>query len=868
MGYRNRALVHSLLGSAMTSGLFLAVGPASAQDAPGEDAPREVAVGPAQDIVVIGVRASLKEAIETKRASTTVVDSIVATDIADFPQSNLAEALQRVSGIQLRRDFAGGVGNEISVRGLGPDYTQVLINGQSAPSSSDGRTFNFNALPAELFRRVDVFKSVTADIDEGGIGGTVSLETIRPFDFRRGQRGVITGELVYNENTGKTSPRGTLVASQTWGDRAGIVLGAAYSEFSAASDSYDAVRWTRRNLTAAGTSYSQVFLMDLPRLIHEEQKVKRLSVTGSGQYRFGDGVELFADGLYIDNRQRQDRLTPIWDFAGAVSGINSIAVRDGVVEAIDVNNLRYRSENNTDRNNTETYKVGAKLRVDLGGWRITPFVTTNRSLRDNESYRFFGDRRGRTTYDTRQDDDYYTITTTYDIADPTGLAMSEIRHNSGYVEDKETATGYDVRYLFNKALRLDLGSKLRWRSKERRRFGRTVTTGLTTNGVADSFADIATIYTDFLPRQERAKSFASFAVADFDKAIAKYGGQLDISAAEEVNNFFDVDERLISGYGMLTYEAGKWLANVGLRGVDTRLTSIGSERTRSGSAPFRPFVDRSVKTNYFDLLPSANLRFEAIPNLFLRAAAAKVVTRPNLADLAAYREINDVAFTISAKNPDLKPVRADQVDLAAEYYYAPNSLVSIGLFYKAVSGFIASRATTEDIGGQTYTVTKPVNLNDATIKGVEFNFQQAFTFLPGPLKGLGVAFNYTYTDTSFEETLVSGTTLTYGLPENSRDSYNLVGYYEDDRFSLRGAYNFRGRFLREVPNVQDGLKYRDDYGQLDMSARLKIGERFALTLDVLNMLDAMQEEFVYEERLTDGTFTTGRTVQFGLRGKF
>ncbi len=131
-----------------------------------------------------------------------------------------------------------------------------------------------------------------------------------------------------------------------------------------------------------------------------------------------------------------------------------------------------------------------------------------------------------------------------------------------------------------------------------------------------------------------------------------------------------------------------------------------------------------------------------------------------------------------------------------------------------------------------------------------------------------MAANYTYTDTSYTDVLPGGNAVTYGLPNNSKDSYNLVLYYEDSRFSLRGAYNFRGVFLREVPNEQDGLKYRGDYGQADISARYKLNDKISLTLDILNALNAVQEEYVFEDRLTDGTYTTGRTIQFGVRARF
>lgn len=842
---------HVLLAS---TALMFGIGPATAQTTSSpEQAPSD------DRVVIIGVRASLEAAVETKQDSVTVVDTIVAEDIAQFPQSNLAEALQRVSGVQIRRDFAGGVGNEISIRGLPPEFTQVLINGQSAPSNAESRVFNFNILPAELFRRVDVFKSVTADLEEGGIGGTVSLETIRPLDF--GDQRLITSlEAVHNEITGKTSPRASLVYGQTWDDRGGVVVGVNYSEFSAASQSYDAVRWTRRNFDVNGdrvNDFTNVFLMDLPRYIHEQQDVERISVTATGQYRFTDTVEVIVDGLFVRTDQLQNRYTPIWDFAGA-TGLNSLVVEDGVVVAADYNTVRYRSENNTDDRSTDLYKIGLRGDIDFGSWQFEPFASTTRTELSGEAYRFFADRRARAAYDTRQDDDFFSLVTPYDIADPSLFTTSEARRNTTSVVDDEIAAGFDISGPLFEDVELKVGLKWRDRSKERVRFSRTL------SGLTDPFAPVAAQFSGFLDNEDRAQGPSAWAVHDFGLAIAQYGSRLDLETSEERNNFYDVAEETLAGYVRLTLDRGPWLADIGVRLQQTDVTSIGEERLR----PANVYVDREVNSSYSDVLPSLNLRYQVTPDLYLRVAAAKVLTRPGLASLAAYRDINESTLTISAQNPGLDPTRADQYDLSAEWYFEDGAILSLGYFYKDVKGFIANQTTTVDLNGVAYRLTQPVNIDDATISGFEFNYQQAFNFLPEPFDGIGAAINYTYTDTSFEQVLPGGGSTTYGLPNNSKDSYNLVVYYENETFSIRAAQNFRGVFLREVPNEQDGLKYRDDYSQTDLSARFHLTENVSLTLDVLNAFDDIQEEYVFEDRLTDGTFTTGRTVQFGVRGKF
>ena len=261
------------------------------------------------------------------------------------------------------------------------------------------------------------------------------------------------------------------------------------------------------------------------------------------------------------------------------------------------------------------------------------------------------------------------------------------------------------------------------------------------------------------------------------------------------------------------------------------------------------------------------MRYEAAPKLFLRGAVARVMSRPSLTDLAAYRVIDEEDLTISAKNPDLDPFRANQFDLAAEWYFAPEALLSVGYFYKDVESFIATRSQQIQFRGETYTLRMPVNGNDARVSGFEVNYQQPFTFLPGLLRNFGVVANYTYTNSDYRDATEGGE-LSYELPENSRHSYNLIGYYEDHRLSVRVAYNYRGKFLREVPNVQDGLKYRDAYAQTDIALRYKLLDNVSATVDILNAFNAKTEEYVYQERLTDGLFQTGRTVFFGLKASF
>lgn len=825
-----------------------------------ERSDESVAVESEQPIIVTGYRKSVETSVDTKKDSVAVVDAITSEDIGQFPQTNLSESIQRISGVQIRRDFAGGVGNEISLRGLPPEFTNVTINGQTAPSNAEDRTFNFNVFPAELFRKVEVYKSPVASIDEGGLGGTVELQTLRPSDL--GERtGAVNVEGVYNEITDTLSPRLSAFVGHELSPTVSALFGVAYSEFSAASQSYDAVRWTRRDFDADGdgaAEFMDVFLMDLPRLIHQQQDVERLSLIGSVEFEPTDDFSLLLEASYVDNVQQETRLTPIWFFRSG-SGIREIAVADEAVEFISFDQVTLSSENDFATNDTQTWRIGATADWQLGDWSIRLIGAYSANDRETEAFRYYANNIAPASYDIREDDDYFSIITPTDLADPNEYVMSEARRTLLLTRDSEAVVGLDLDYDLASDFTLEAGVKYRERNKQRERFFNRI------RNINEPFAPVADVFTGFLENESRASGGpSSFAFHDPDLAFARYGSTLDLGNAAQQNNFYDVTEQVYAGYVMGTYETGPILANAGVRLVGTEVTSVGSELDRVTNQ----LSNIEVGSSYFDALPSANIRFEIAENLFLRTAAARVLTRPSLSDLAAYRVVDDVNLTISARNPELDPFRANQVDFAVEWYFADGGLLSAGYFYKDIESFIGTETRQIPFNGETYTITQPVNRNNATIEGVEVNYIHPFTFLPAPFDGFGIVANYTYTDSSFVEELGDGSSLTYGLPENSQHSFNLTGYYENDIVSLRLSHNYRERFLREVPNIQDGLKFRDDVSVTDFAGRVYLSDTIQLTLDILNIFESKTEEFVFDERLTDGIFTTGRTFQFGVRAKF
>ena len=234
-----RATVQAILGVVSCS----AAAGAWAQATPAQES--------LEEIVVTGFRQSLSVALDEKRAATGSIDAIVAEDIADFPDLNIAESIQRVPGVSIARD--GGEGRQVSVRGLGPQFTRVRINGMEAMSANGGtdaaggtnrdRSFDFNTFASELFNSVTIRKSSAAEIEEGSLGATVDLRSARPFDYD-GFTVVTSVQGSYNDINEDLDPRGALLISNTFADgKFGALLSAAYTKRKLLDEGASTVRW-------------------------------------------------------------------------------------------------------------------------------------------------------------------------------------------------------------------------------------------------------------------------------------------------------------------------------------------------------------------------------------------------------------------------------------------------------------------------------------------------------------------------------------------------------------------------------------------------------------------------------------------------
>ncbi|MDP3079589.1 MAG: TonB-dependent receptor [Brevundimonas sp.] len=381
-----RSLFAGASGLAVALSLGLGVGAAAAQTAPPQEEASEI-----DEIVVTGFRASLTAGLDAKRRDANVIDVIVAEDIADFPDLNLAESIQRVPGVAIDRD--AGEGRSITVRGLGSDFTRTRINGMEAQATAGGtdssgganrgRGFDFNVFASELFSRITVRKTAAAETEEGSLGATVDLQATRPFDYD-GFTMAASFQGGYNDLSESWSPRTAFLISDRFGenDQFGALFSVAYSERDSLEEGFSSVRWapaaapgatnsggfcspvgvapvnpsgtangasaancatgvarpanTAANIAAYNTAnQANVFIPRLPRYGRLSHTQERLGVTGAFQWRPADSTLFSVDVLYskLDATRQEDFLESLsFSRNAAAGGQTQIHVREAAVE--------------------------------------------------------------------------------------------------------------------------------------------------------------------------------------------------------------------------------------------------------------------------------------------------------------------------------------------------------------------------------------------------------------------------------------------------------------------------------------------------------------------------------------------------------
>ena len=885
-----------------------------------------------EEVVVRGIRQSLEQSQEIKRDAENLVDAISATDIGKFPDENLAESLQRVTGVQITR--SRGEGQSVTVRGLNPDFTRVQLNGRTASSASSlnifdftggSRSFDFTSLSSDFVRTLEVHKTPTADMEEGGISATVNVRTIRPLDVgRRNISASLFG--VYEDNPDDIDPRFSVLYTDVVGnDSFGITAGFSRSERSVDAHQYEAfgVEPANEGSPAAGPRIPLDFNQDgdtddpLPGVGFNHAgnygtnagSRERINGLVSLQWKPSEIVELWFDGLYSDfdsslqRAQNSHRFTNVNPArAGDPAGLVNAEISDGFVTLFDADAVDYRNNNRREDTKDESYNFSFG-----GNWMVTDRLSAEGELSYSTAERKFSalslEVIGRASvaqqYENQGGIPSISYTRGYDGLDPNNFRALNLNGESGSKLEDEN---FDARLDFDFEVgggflsSIEFGGKYSDRDRERNRYDLFVSGQNLANLLNVQFdPDVeggtfnAAPYTvefspsGFLGGADSAGSFPNhYVVSSSDLVLDQAPLSTIIRMYPLSPNLaanFNVKEEVFAGYLKANFEGmdGRLSGNLGGRVVHTEQTSAGYGADLNdlsfalGGSVTRANTTSAVSEtrSYTEVLPSLNIRYEITDDLVGRLGLARAMSRPTLSQLSpASSSINLNVGQINQGNPGLKPFISDQVDVSLSWYFSAGGRLSAAYFYKDIDNIVVSgqldpitvTATVVETGASrqfTLTPFAPVNGDSQKLNGFEISFEQAFTGMPFPLNGLGVMANYTYVDATGDTQLDSV----------SQDNYNITGYYEDERFSVRLAYNYRSDYQVGFINFfGDGANVQE-FGQLDMSAQYRINDNFDLVFEALN-LNQESVTTLNDAGINRGVEDVGTRLTFGLKANF
>lgn len=903
--------------------------PALAEDAAATSISNDASASAQQldTVVVTGSYArSLERAVDLKRANIGFSDSIVATDVADFPEQNLAEALQRMPGVTIERNK--GLGSKVSVRGLPSEFTHVSINNLATASGSGGRDVQFDIFASDVVQTVTVQKSPTAADEEGGIAGSVSIETAKPFDYVEPKFSA-SAEAAHNSINGKIDPKISFLASDTWGDWGGLVsFSKAKRTNRTDSNSGINFRPMGRFLEASGTRGSQAAAVlardagivindrmdkdETSRIIFQDKVGDRVYLneqdqwgsTASLQFKPSDSFSLSFDAMFGGYDTREDEYDAAAYSASSRSTLDQIHEYDadtlsryGMVVLRDVSYTATQHEilSKERHSDTDYRQFSSKLDWSVGGWDIDALVGYSGARRtsDYANLKHVAYAPSRTRWTANGGETVPSAASNgfdmYNSADRYLFEAYETELEE--VKDDKYAAQLDFRKslglsFFPALTSVQFGARYTDKSKERQ-FGNAKIQGpeagsvawVNSRTLADSnpgwISDIAPGGRYEIGNRDWQQISNSYARNTF-----RYDGfAIPFNPAE----YYEVSEKTTALYAMADFyfDLGSvpFYANLGVRSIDTKVDSAGFHPVQNpdGSSGFTP-TPISSSGDYSDLLPSFNMTAEVADGLVLRAAASETLMRPSLTDIAYRRSVSWSSFRFQDGNPALKPTTAKQWEVGLEKYLDNGGLLAASYFSKTIDGVVRQELTgvvpnveklnangTLD-GYYDFDVYQPVNADGSyKVTGVELVAQLPLSMIHPALQGWGINANYTQLD----NTLTGASDLDIPTPPEglAEKAYNFTVYYENDRFDARLSYNYKDKYVEYI-HLNLYPVYRDAYGQLDASIGLRLNDTWKVNLEAINVLDEETSGYTIDKSFPTQYEFSGRRIGFGIRADF
>lgn len=830
-------------------------------------------------ITVTPLRQSLESAQSIKRDARMVVDSIVAEDIGKLPDNSVADAMQRITGVQVAQGFQGET-SSVVVRGL-PNVITTL-NGREI-FSGVGRAFAFQNLPATAVKTIKVYKSSEASLLDGGIAGVVDMQLYRPFDFEGGKLAA-TYTATHSKYGGRTDPNFSVLMSNRWNTDHGEFGALFNAAFMAKHYEYNAVWGDFPKVLTDGTGEPMRTddgnLIAAPNGFGADYNIgyrQRPEVNYALQWKPNDQTEIYVEGLYD---WVSDNYSQPFYFSFPVGGVtpDNLTVTDHcypnqlggspyegqticdaasgtwVGQTYAATSTQAHRQHGRDIQNS----IGIKWQGD--GLRLSSDLSFNSTAFTDDTFIIDTFLKGPVTTvwnGTGGHHQTWSLGNNQQL-DPNNYYLNGLFQTWHTERGKQYAWRGDGSWDLGGSFFSYLDFGLRYADHKAEYNGSVeistpppggAGTGNITetpnpaNQVTARFPDgfmCAMPTTTAIPVSWLTACYDNLSAND--DAIRGLYGLAPGLAPENPGRFYHIAEKTLAGYIQAGYDASLFGMPVdGLLGVRVERVKRDLDAF-SFNAATSIYSPLSVDTNEPVYLPNLSFNWHFTDTLQLRLVAAKTVTYPGFGQLNPSISLNpgtiNRAGVAASGNPNLKPIKSNNYDASLEWYFSPVGYVSGGVFYRDIDGYIQNYVTDVTINGEAYQLSSPQSAGSGHLQGAEVAYQQFFDFLPGALSGLGLQLNYTYIDGSTRSPqFIGGPVVESPLQNVSKNNYNAVLMYEKYGFSARLAYNYRSRYIDfftqpTVSGVNDEI---EPANQLDLSIGYDINSHATVVLSAKNL---------------------------------